>query len=136
MSLLVLSGCGKEVDTTETVVGTYEYVNPYNSSSYYSATVTVSVKDGLITEISVGEGDETHTNVTASWVDKSIWLDGESAFLQSFVGMSVEAVEAIEVTVAENSTPNAVSGVDYVTGATQSSGRVILALQNALSKLS
>ena len=50
--------------------------------------------------------------------------------------MKVADVQAIKVACAENGVPSGITGapdsLKVVTGATQSSGRVILAVQNAL----
>ena len=62
-------------------------------------------------------------------------LLANNSFAQSFEGMTVEEVNAITVECDDKSQPKTITGVEYVTGATQSSGRTILAIQNALSKL-
>ena len=66
---------------------------------------------------------------------KKAWLAQRDSFAQSFVGKTVEEVNAIVVECDDKSQPKTITGVEYVTGATQSSGRTILAIQNALSKL-
>ena len=89
---------------------------------------------------------------------KQNWIDHGADMAKSFVGLSVEDVMAITVACAESGEPNTgtadnpinpftnipegliviqggVGDIAAKAGATQSSGRLILAVQNALSKL-
>ena len=133
--------------------GEYKYVSPYDSTgaSYYGVKVHVVVKNNVITEVKVTEDTATLFNASSSWDDKSIWQNGQAAFLESFVGLTVDEVNAITVTCQTETVgsgwsyssvegqPTKVDGapsaLKVVAGATQSSGRVILAVQNALSQL-
>ncbi|MBR2974717.1 MAG: FMN-binding protein, partial [Clostridia bacterium] len=130
----------------KTVTGEYKYVNAYgDGSTFYGASVSLTVENGVITAATLAADTETMFNLSANWtVDytitgeptegKKAWMDKGEDFVQSFVGKTVEEVMAITVTCKETGEPSAITGVEYVTGATQSSGRVILAVQNALSK--
>ncbi len=138
----------------QTVEGEYKHVNAWDESKFYGVKVSVTVKGNVITEVKVTSTDtEDYTNLSASWPNKAVWTDGQAAFLKSFEGLTVEEVNAITVAKTDKGQPdtgssNAVKnpftnlpeGLKVVqtaegTGATQSTGRVILAVQNALSKL-
>ena len=149
LSIAAFAACGPSGE----VEGEYKYVSPYDATgaSYYGVKVTVTVKNGVITEVKLADDTATLFNVSASWDKKATWLDGQAAFVESFVGLSVDEVKAIKVTcdaetvgsgwsyTAVKGQPTKVEGapssLKVVTGATQSSGRVILAVQDALSKL-
>ena len=137
LSVAAFVACGPSGE----VEGEYSYNHPYapDSGAKYGAKVTVTVKGGVITAVEVAADTENFFNLTSSWESKQTWVDGQKAFLDSFVGLSVDEVKAIKVDCAENGVPNTVTGapaaLKVVAGATQSSGRVILAVQNALSKL-
>lgn len=143
-SFLFLAGCSLDGSTTYT--GTYEYAAVAVASgpqTYYSVSVSVKVKDNKIVFVKVNPDTEVRYNLTASWEDKALWIDGQEAFLKSFEGKTVAEVLSIRVSVLEETSgyhlkgqPEEVEGYDVVTGATQSSGRVILAIQQALPKAS
>ena len=69
--------------------------------------------------------------------------DNQAAFLDSFKGKTIQEILSIVVNVIDTTQgyslkgqPETIEGyVDAVAGATQSSGRVILAIQDALSKI-
>ena len=127
-----LTACGEEV----TYNGEYKYENAWVPGNYYGVQVEVTVKGDKVKSVVVtSENTDSYTNLSASWTDKALWEEGEEAFLASFVGMTVDAVNALVVDCATTGQPNTVTGMEYVTGATQSSGRVILAIQNALSAI-
>ena len=128
-----LTACGEEV----TYTGEYKYENAWAPGNYYGVQVEVTVKGNKVKSVVVtSENTDSYTNLSASWADKALWEEGEEAFLASFAGMKVADVLALEVVCQPNGQPTTVSGMDYVTGATQSSGRVILAVQNALDNTS
>ena len=140
LSVVALVACGTE----ETVEGSYEYANAWTEGQQYGCKVKVTVKGGVITAIEVTEDTETYYNLSAGWTDKSKWEQGAEAMINSFIGRTVEEINAISVPC--NATgespvgqPKTIDGapaeLKIVTGATQSSGRLILAVQNALSKL-
>jgi len=129
LSVCAFAACDKPV----TLSGEYKYANPWDATKFYGVKVDVTVKGDAIQSVVVTSTDTAeYTNLSASWEDKAKWTDGQAAFLASFAGMTVAEVNAVEVACAESGQPNTVTGMEYVTGATQSSGRVILAVQNAL----
>lgn len=152
------------VDMGQTFKGEYKYANTHGSG-FYGASVSVSVKDGKITAVTVAEDTADLFNLTSVWTSnyqpdgtptagKQNWMDHGAEMANSFVGLSVADVMAIKVKVSESGEPNT-SAEDVITGvptgliviqggvgniaegagATQSSGRLILAIQNALSKM-
>ena len=154
--VLVLAACGGE-----TVEGEYSYVSAYNEAQKYGCKVKVTVKGGVITAISVEKDSENFFNLSSGWEDKAIWEKDGQAMIDSFVGRTVEEINAIKVaTQAETKwvgtdendatkgyyasvkgqpeakgITGAPAELKVVAGATQSSGRLILAVQDALSKL-
>ncbi len=140
LSVVAFAAC----DAGETVTGEYSYDNTWTPGQKYGCKVQVTVKGGVITKVVVESDTETYYNVSSGWDSKQTWLDGKDALINSLVGQSVEDINKIQV--ATNSAEGAPigqptgitgapAGVKLVAGATQSSGRLILAVQNALSKL-
>lgn len=137
LSVVAFAAC----DQSKTVTGSYHY---NQHSTEYGAKVDVTVKDGKITAVKLYTDEESgYVNLSAAmpeygWTDETrkVWTDGVQAYLDSFVGMTVEEVNAATATIKDvnDATANSVS-IDHVTGATQSSARVLLAIQNALSNL-
>ena len=133
--VVVLAACEGE----KTYDGEYSYAHPYGvEGKTYGAKVHVTVKGGVIMSVTVDADTEDYFNLTDSWTSKQTWIDGQEAFLKSFEGMTVKELKAIKVACNEKGVPNE-NGItelpadwNYVTGATQSSGRIILAMQNAL----
>ncbi len=122
-----LAACGEQ---TETKTGEYSYANAWNPSSSYGIKVSVDVKGDKIESVKIV--DSSYVSVTDSWENKAVWNDGIEAYLASFSGMKVADVLAAKVTTDVKGQPSAVSGLDIITGATQGTGRLILAIQNAL----
>lgn len=143
LSVVALVACGKE----ETVKGEYSYNALNSTTNKYGCKVTVTVKDGVIKDVKVDADTETFYNLTASWKDKSKWETGNAGMISKLIGMKVEDVKKITVSTqaaddaehyAPKGQPTGITGAPEgltVTGATQSSGRLILAVQNALEKL-
>ena len=144
LSVMAFVACGPsgEVD------GEYSYDNAWTAGQKYGCKVHVTVKNGTIVAITVDKDTDTFYNLSAGWTDKAKWENGGQAMIDSFVGLSVDEVNAIKVTydTETNNEAHTVKGqptkiegapaaLKVVAGATQSSGRVILAVQNALSKL-
>ena len=155
LSVVALVAC----DAGETVEGEYKYA--YNDTLTYGVKVKVTVKDGVITACEVTSTDpETYTNLSANWTTnyqpggpdtegRKAWLDKHDEMVTSFVGQKVEDINKIKVacdtetnaeahTVKGQPKAGGITGAPsalVVTGATQSSGRLILAVQNALSQL-
>ena len=121
-----------------TYTGEYTYPNAYNAAGdWYGAKVDVTVKEGKITKVKLYTTDEAAglVRTSPSWANFQQTEDAYAAFLEKFVGKTVGEIRAVTVTVKANGEPNKVSGTDFtMTGATQSAGRIILAIQNALTK--
>ncbi len=143
-AVAVLAACGK------TYEGEYSYVSPYNAAQKYGCKVKVTVKGDTITNVEVVADTEDFFNLTSSWNDKSKWEQGGQGMIDSFVGLTIDEVNKIVVkcdteTNSEthatkgqpqaNGISNIPTGLKVVTGATQSSGRLILAVQNALKNV-
>ncbi len=121
-----------------TSTGSYSY-EAYGTT--YGVMLDVTTTEGKITNITLYD-DETTGWVSLSaaypdygWTDEArqVWLDGVEDLLESFYGMTADEVGAISATIAGVVGDEDAVDADYnVTGATQSSARVILALQNAL----
>ncbi len=138
-----LAGCG---ENGETYKGEYSYENTWTPGNYYGIKVSVTVKDGKITKVVCDDIPENWTNITESWKEGTSAGDlghdkaaaGLNDYLKKFEGKTVEEVLALEVSVNENGQPNtddagdASQGSLIYTGATQTSGRIILAVQDAL----
>ncbi|MBO5772276.1 MAG: hypothetical protein J6R37_00535, partial [Clostridia bacterium] len=93
------------------------------------------VVDGAIESLSVFSDEATGwTNLSAGWGDREIYINAEEEYIAGFVGESVEDILAAEVEVKANGTPTSVPEEYAVAGATQTSGRVVLAIQSALGK--
>ena len=129
-----------------------------NTDNAYAKKVQVD-KDGKAVEwhtVSPGwedysKGTENEGQDVPSWynwsnADAEKWTNYENWLLQQYVGWSVADVLAIEVYYQGNGVPYEINGkygsynvnLDqsglYISSATQGSGRLILAVQNALSK--
>ena len=74
--------------------------------------------------------------MTDSWSDKNLWLDGIDGLLAAYEGRGVDEILSASVTTDDNGQPTAVSDSTLmITGATQGSGRLLLAVQNALGTI-
>lgn len=147
----------------QTVTGQYDYYahKGEENEMHYGVKVNVTVKDGKITKVEIDENSGL-TQLTPSWTEPGhdAYEAGEAGLLQKYVGLDVDDVLAVDVQVrteGENSkfpasgwqpvgcpvedtvegyVPYVVDGETLlVDGATQSSGRLLLAVQNALEKL-
>lgn len=126
---LAASACGGGATAH---AGEYSYQTEYG---VYGVKVNVYVKGETIDHVEIVESD--YTQVTESWEGKQNYLDREQALLDSFKGKTVSAVKGYSVVTDEEGAPSSVSaeGLSVVTGATMSTGRLLLAVQNALSEL-
>ena len=124
-----LTNCGYSVYS-----GEYKYENTWVSGTYYGIAVKVVVKDNKIACVGIANSD--YTEVTDSWSDKNLWLDGIDDLLTAYRNRTVEEVLSASVTTNDNGQPTAVSDSTLmITGATQGSGRLLLAVQNALGTI-
>ena len=123
--------------TTKVYTGEYHYANAWDSSAPdYGIRVAVKVKGGYILSVEVLDSD--YVEVSEGWENANLWNDGLSNLLSKYAGKTVQEVLAVEVTTSESTPgqPEDISDQQYViAGATQGSGRLMLAVQNALSML-
>lgn len=146
-SVVALAACGGGKDGTaegEYSYFAYDYANQkLSDTNKYGCKVTVTVTEGKISAVVVAADTATFYNVSSGWGEKENWLTNGGNFAQSFINKAPADVMKIKVSVTEAldgttpaGQPKSIEGLTgYVTGATQSSGRLILAIQNALSKL-
>lgn len=102
----------------------------------YGAKVRVVAKDGVIQRVRTLSSDYTNATLTQSW-KASLWYDAEADILAAYEGKTVEEVKAVVGAVEgqNGATGNSVSDSGLLaSGATVSSARLLLAVQNALSK--
>ena len=129
---------------TKTVTGEVSYAN-YGTT--YGVKVDVTVVNGVIDAVKL------YTDAETGWVRTSAgWHDGEGGYgkaetdlgfeaaeaaypeyLNTFVGKTVAEVLAVEATATAESATVTTEGWNLA-GATQSAARIIVAIQNALSK--
>ena len=112
--------------------GEYSYLNPYNpASARYGIAVKVVMKGETIAKVLVE--DSPYTSVSQGWDGASVWNGGLEGLLASYVGRTRSDILSESVAVDENGVPQSVSDSSLlITGATQGSGRLLLAVQNAL----
>lgn len=132
----LVGGCAK---STTTVTGEMHY-NDYGTE--YGVRVNVQVKDGVIKRVEIAKSDYVIASTADSGWDSSEWDKGLAALLASYNGKSVEEILGKEV--AKNGEKPLVKGDEgfknygdefIISGATLGSGRLLLAVQDALSKL-
>ena len=134
LSVCAFAACGeKEV----TYTGAVSYVSWGNT---YGAKVDVTVKGEEITAVKLYTDEETGWHrTTASWTAAEGQLGFEAAeaaypeYLNKFVGKTVAEVLAVEATATAEGQTVTTEGWNLA-GATQSAARIIVAVQNALSK--
>ncbi len=143
MACAALAGCGSDpVDYK----GSYKYENSYHPGSYYGVNVTVTVEGDKITKVVCDDDTDTMHNITPTWQENAdkgqLGHDKTVAalpdYLKKFEGMKVADVKALNVSKNDKGQPNTddaahtSQGALLLTGATQTSGRIILAVQDAL----
>ena len=132
--LLAVQNALSQVEGYSVYSGEYKYENQWVSGSYYGIAVKVVVKDNKIACVGIANSD--YTEVTDSWSDKNLWLDGIDGLLAAYKGRGVDEILSASVTTDDNGQPTAVSDSTLmITGATQGSGRLLLAVQNALGTI-
>jgi len=140
VSVFALTACAQP----QTVTGECSYENKWSAGNYYGCKVDVTVKGNIITAVKL------YTDAETGWTRTSNgWKEGqnegdlgfektEAAYEKylndTFVGKTVEEVNAIVATATQAEQSVTTEGW-ALTGATQSSARIIVAIQNALSKL-
>ena len=126
-----------------TVTGECSYPNAWNPSASYGVKVDVTVKDGVITGVKLYTDEETGwTRTSGSWRPEQNPGDlgfeaAEAAYegwiKANIVGQTVAAAKAWVASATQEG--QTVTSGPKLAGATQSSARIIVAVQNALAKL-
>ena len=134
--LLAVQDALKKVPGYSVGVGEYHYANAWNAAApHYGIRVQVIANDGVVKNVSVVESD--YIEVTDSWDNKDLWINGIDDLLAAYSGLNVADVLAESVTVDDNGQPTKVENPDLmIAGATQGSGRLLLAVQNAIKNMS
>lgn len=137
-AVCVLAACGKE----EKVTGSASYDTQYGT---YGVKVDVVVKGGVIKSVTLYTDEQTGWHrTTSSWKEGQHAGDlgftkAEAAYegwiSENLVGKDVDTVLGWEVT-ATATEQTVGDGVPCITGATQSTARIIAAVQDALGNLS
>lgn len=135
MACVAMVACGET-----TYSGEYKYENPYalGSGNYYGVAVDVTVSGGKITKVVCKDETDTLHNITPTWANHDTAAAGLADYLKKFEGVKVSDVKAIEVSKNDKGVPNTddaaktAQGDLLYSGATQTSGRIILAVQDAL----
>lgn len=128
LGVVGLAACGGNTTTLE---GEYHYASTWGDYGV-KVEVTVNTDDNTIEKVEIAESD--YVQCTESWEDRDIYVNGEAELLAAYEGLTVDEVLAMTVTTGEDGTPSAVSESDLlITGATQSSGRLLKAVQDALA---
>ena len=133
--LLAVQNAIKNMSDYSEASGEYHYANAWNATApHYGIKVNVAVLGSTIVGLSIAESD--YVEVTDSWDDKDLWINGIDDLLAAYIGLNVADVLAEGVTVDDGGQPTEVENPDLmITGATQGSGRLLLAVQNALEKI-
>lgn len=142
VSTCALAGCDKgdnnggDKKVNGTFTGEYHY-EQYNTN--YGVKVEVVVENDVIKSVTTKESGYTESSDDRGTWKKATWTDHEDEVYAKYVGKTVSEVLAINVACEESGAPvtsTAEAPVTYdgliYTGATMSSGRLLLAVQNAL----
>lgn len=139
LALIAAASCAFaacESGETTSYDGDYHYtVNYGNGDLVYGIKVRVYVKGEKVTKVERIDSD--YISVTSGWTNEQTYKSGESALLKKY---SCKTVEEIQKAVAaidgqEGSTSNACDEGYLLSGCTQSSARLLKAVQNALSQI-
>lgn len=139
---ILIAGLSVSAATFASACGAAQvYTGEYHYHSYgteYGVKVEVKVTGDRIKSVTILDSDYTKvSDPVSAWTEerKKNYEDNEASFLRSFEGKTVAEVRAYQVRTT-NSTPDpngiTAEGLDLITGATQSCGRLILAVHNAL----
>lgn len=151
-----VAGCAQPMNGE--AEGEYHYANAWAPTSPdYGVKVKVTVENDIIKSVEIVESD--YVQATPSWVAggsegaTAYTNGGEEELLEKYVGLNVNDVLSMEIAVNEDKSPvsNNSDGTvneDFdadtfktgdtsllVSGATQSSGRILLAVQNAIKNI-
>lgn len=133
---IAVAGCGGSKAYNGTYVGEYSYMS---DETHYGIKVSVVVENDVIQSVTKLESDlvEVSPAIPDVWSEQNVanWNDNLSGLLEKYKGKTVAEIKAIKVTVAADGLPT-LSAEEFnglvISGATQSSGRLLLAVQNAL----
>jgi hypothetical protein len=140
-SAFAFTACGS---STKTYDGEYKYTKTYGTSSTtYGFKVQVEVDGDTIKKVTLVDCDYVKaTDMTTDTWTPTKWTDNEAKIVKAYEGKSVQTVlgytvvTSEDVPVAQDSSDFQAYDTDLLqTGATQSSGRLLLAVQNALQSL-
>lgn len=137
------TGCSKGYDGV--YYGEYHYPNAWvPTAPHYGIKVRVTVKNNIITkveDVTKGEYVSVSNPNGTTWTEDDVknWNNNECYLLQKYEGWAVSDINAIQVFIDNNGQP---ASKDWnngfndllITNATQGSGRLLLAVQNALGK--
>ena len=132
-TLAIFAACGE----SGTVTGDCHYTN-YGHE--YGAKVDVTVSGGKITAVKLYTDEESgYVRTSSGWTTPGIGHDAAEAAYEGWineniVGQKVATVLGWEA-MADSGAQTVGEGVPVITGATQSSARIIVAVQNALCEL-
>jgi flavin-binding protein dodecin len=119
-----------------TYQGEYSYTN-YGTN--YGVKVEVSVKNGKILNVAILPSDLVQlspANAEYGWTEamRTEYLNNEISLLKAYVGKSVTEIQSATASIkgVADAETNSVSISDLKIGASQSSARLLLAVQNAL----
>ncbi len=135
-SVVALTACATEA----TYTGECSYEKYGNT---YGVKVDVTVKGDKITAIKLYTDEETGWHrTTSTWEANSENGDlgytateaAYPAYINKFIGKTVTEINAIDATATADAQTVGTAAYN-ITGATQSSARIIVAIQNALSKI-
>lgn len=137
-SIVAFAACAQPT----TVTGECKYENAWVAGAFYGAKVDVTVKGDKIVAVKLYTDEETGwTRTTKSWEAKEGQLGyaaAEAAYEKwindTFVGKTVAEVNAYVASATKDGQTVGTESAKLA-GATQSSARIIVAVQDALSKL-
>lgn len=144
LGVVGFAACGSSEQTVE---GLYNYDATHGqNTTHYGVKVSVTVKDDVITKVEIV--DSEYVQLTPSWLEGEAegalaYKNGEANLLKKYEGKAVSDILKLEVACDESGAPLKQTdegfkayGEDFlIGGATQSSSRLLLAVQNALEKL-
>ena len=127
--------------------GEYHYANPWDSKSPdYGVKVKVVVEEDIIQSVTIVESD--YVQASATWTDRDNYLAQEAELLSRYKGVDVDDVMKIKVGVSTDPKGQPITQdedgfvalkagkTDLLLGdATQSSARIVLAVQNAIENI-
>lgn len=141
-----MAGCAEK---TETFTGEYKYDNAWTPGKTYGVKVKVVVKGDKISDVTFEANTDNYTNVSSGWNASEGSLGADETNKQipnylknAFVGKTVKEIKDLKVATAANGEPLVVKdgkqtldSAYILSGATQTSGRFVLAIQNALNDI-